>query len=77
MLAVKYGVEMRGWRTMPMRVTHGCSLWKVTIAGWDNFHSYILFDVGNGNKVQFWHDKWCGDRLLKEMFPLLYECSRY
>jgi hypothetical protein len=74
---VKYGVERRGWHTRLMRVTHGCSLWKDTIVGWDNFHSYILFDVGKGNRVQFWHDKWCGDRPLKEMFPLLYECSRY
>jgi hypothetical protein len=26
--------------------------------------------------VHFWHDRWCGPRPLKVMFPLLYECSR-
>jgi hypothetical protein len=75
-LAAKYGVEGRGWCTRPVRGTHGCSLWKEIMAGWDNFHSYIFFDVGTGNRVQFWHDKWCGDRPLKDMFLLLYECSR-
>ncbi len=70
MLVVKYGVEGRGWRTRPMKGTHGCSLWKGSIVGWDNFHSYILFDVGNW--VQFWHNKWSGDSPLKEMFPLLF-----
>ena len=32
--------------------------------------------MGQGNRVRFWHDRWCGSRPLKEMFPLLYECSR-
>jgi hypothetical protein len=66
-LAAKYGVEGRGWCTRPVRGTHGCSLWKEIMAGWDNFHSYIFFDVGTSNRVQFWHDKWCGDRPLKDM----------
>ena len=32
--------------------------------------------MSKGDTVQFWHDRWCGDRPLKEMFPLLFECSR-
>jgi hypothetical protein len=32
--------------------------------------------VGKGDTVRFWHDRRCGDRPLKEMFPLLFECSR-
>ena len=75
-LTAKYGVEGRGWGTRPIRGSHGCSLWKGIMAIWDIFQSYIFFEVGKGNKVQFWHDKWCGDRPLKDMFPLLYECSR-
>jgi hypothetical protein len=27
-LVVKYGVEGGGWRTKPIRRSHGCSLWK-------------------------------------------------
>uniref|UniRef100_A0A2N9IY74 Reverse transcriptase domain-containing protein n=1 Tax=Fagus sylvatica TaxID=28930 RepID=A0A2N9IY74_FAGSY len=59
-------------------------LWRRVVAikygiergGWEEFSSHILFDVGNGVRVHFWHDRWCGSRLLKEMFPLLFECSR-
>ena len=73
---VKYGVEGGGWRTKPIRRSHSCSIWKGIMAGWDDFSTYINFDVGHGNRVRFWHDRWCGSRSLKEMFPLLYECSR-
>ena len=46
------------------------------MAGWEDFSTYILFDVGQSNRVCFWHDRWCGSQPLKEMFPLLFECSR-
>jgi hypothetical protein len=25
--------------------------------------------VGDGSKVRFWHDLWCGDTALKDAFP--------
>ena len=25
--------------------------------------------MGNGERVKFWHDKWCEDATLKEAFP--------
>ena len=46
------------------------------MAGWEDFSTHILYDVGQGNRVRFWHDGWCGSRPLKAMFPLLFECSR-
>ena len=75
-LAAKYGVTGRGWCTRPIRGSHGCSLWKGIMAHWDLFQRYIGFEVGKGNKVRFWHDNWCGDGLLKDKFPILFECSR-
>ena len=76
MLVVKYGVEGGGWRTRPIWGSHGCSLWKGIMAGWEAFSTTNQFDMGKGDKVWSWQDKWCGDRLLKEVFPLLFECSR-
>ena len=73
-VVVKYGVEGGGWRTKAIRGSHGCSLWKGIMAGWEDFSTHILFDVGVSNRVRFWHDRWCGSRLLKDMFPLLFEC---
>ena len=75
-LSAKYGVKGRGWCTKPVRGSHGCSLWIGIMANRDIFQKYIVFEVGNGNKVQFWYDKWCGDSALKDRFPLLFECSR-
>ena len=75
-LAAKYGVTREVWCTRPVRGSHGYSLWKGIMANWDVFQKYIVFEVGKGDKVRFWHDKWCGDHSLKDDFPHLFECSR-
>ena len=31
--------------------------------------------MGEGNRVRFWHDPWCGPTPLKELFPSMYDCS--
>ncbi|KAL7183910.1 hypothetical protein ACSBR2_026144 [Camellia fascicularis] len=31
--------------------------------------------VGNGNRIRFWTDRWCGDICLKYDFPLLFNLS--
>jgi hypothetical protein len=66
-LVDKYGVEGGGWITKRSRGPHGCSLWKNIMVGWDDFRSYIGFDVGMGNIVLFWHDNWCTNLSLKEV----------
>ena len=32
----------------------------------------MVFVVGNGRRVRFWLDKWCGDESLKDTFPSLF-----
>jgi hypothetical protein len=31
--------------------------------------------AGLGNRIQFWHDNWCGNVPLKTQFPVLFACS--
>jgi hypothetical protein len=31
--------------------------------------------VENGSKVRFWHDLWCGDIALKNVFPDLFNIA--
>jgi hypothetical protein len=31
--------------------------------------------AGLGDRIRFWHDKWCGDAPLKTIFPVLFACS--
>ena len=50
-------------------------LWKGISMGSKRFLHYIHLKVGDGSQVQFWHDIWCGDQLLRMAFPDLYICS--
>jgi hypothetical protein len=47
-------------------------LWKNIIKGWGNFSSFTRFEVRDGTKINFWHDKWCEEVALKVAFPILF-----
>ena len=55
---------------------YGVSVWKFIRKGWDTFHSHCSFLVGDGQRVKFWHDWWCGDRALNATFPELFTISQ-
>jgi hypothetical protein len=40
------------------------------------FCSHIRFELGNGSKIRFWDDVWCGEMTIKEAFPVLYGIAR-
>jgi hypothetical protein len=49
---------------------------KVNRAGWDSFSSHLTFKVGDGSRVRFWLDAWCGDQPLRDRFPELFRLAR-
>ncbi len=67
----KYGCARGGWFSNPVNSPYWVSLWKTISKDWPSFKRFISFDVGDGSRVSFWHNVWCGDRTLKEMFPTL------
>jgi hypothetical protein len=67
-LVAKYGSVWGGWRSGDIFGTHGVGLWKFICKGWQTFRSHFRFDLGEGSKICFWDDVWCGDRALKEAF---------
>ncbi len=74
-VAAKYGEGRGGWTSNLPRGSYGCSLWRHIRKGWEVFSSHVGFEVGLGTRISFWHDNWCADRPLKDLFPGLYRCS--
>jgi hypothetical protein len=35
----------------------------------------VRYDIGDGTKVLFWHDVWCGERLLKLVYSALFNVA--
>ena len=46
-----------------MRRSFGVGLWKAIRRGWDVIGDNLVYSVGNGTRVRFWKDKWCGPSL--------------
>ena len=44
-------------------------LWKNIRLGWSRFARTVSPAVGQGTKVRFWLDWWCGEDILKDVYP--------
>ena len=75
-LCAKYGSLGGGWCSKAGTGPYGVSVWKFIRKGWDTFHSQCSFLVGDGQRVKFWQDWWCGDMALSAAFPELFAISR-
>jgi hypothetical protein len=51
-------------------------VWKYIRKCWVSFSRFTRFVVGDGSKIIFWHDLWCGDTALKVAFPTLFGIAR-
>ena len=74
-ICAKYGEEEGGWRSHVVRGSFGVGLWKAIRRGWDVIGDNLVYSVGNGTRVRFWKDKWCGDDPLCTSFPSLFAIS--
>ena len=59
-----------------MNGPYGVGLWKYSSQGWSSFSSQILFDIGDGSRVKFWQDWWCGESSLIDRYPALFRFCR-
>ena len=74
-ISAKYGEEEGGWRSCVVRGSFGVGLWKAIRRGWEAVGNNLAYAVGNGRRIRFWEDKWCGDDKLCSLFPSLYAIS--
>ncbi|KAG2705579.1 hypothetical protein I3760_05G061600 [Carya illinoinensis] len=51
-------------------------LWKSIRMGWGEFVKHVKFKVRDGSRIYFWHNIWCGESALKNVFPSLFQIAR-
>ena len=59
-ISSKFGVASGGWSTGDIRGGYGTGLWKEIRKEWPLLFQNATFYVGNGRKIRFWKDIWCG-----------------
>ncbi|RVW48620.1 Transposon TX1 uncharacterized 149 kDa protein [Vitis vinifera] len=71
-ISTKYGEEGGGWISCEVREGYGVGLWKEIRKEGVLMFKNISFIVGDGRRVKFWKDIWCGNIPLCEAFPSLF-----
>jgi hypothetical protein len=69
---VKYESLSGGWCSKEVGGSYGVGVWKCIRRRWADFANHVRYEVGDGSKVLFWHDVWCGEQLLKNLFLELF-----
>jgi hypothetical protein len=72
----KYGSMRGGWCSKEVGGSYGFGVWKSIRRGWDAFATHVRYEIGNGSKILFWHDVWCGEIPLKTLFSELFLIAR-
>ena len=67
----KFGESSGGWHTCDLRGGYGTSLWKEIKKEWPSFFQNSVFVLGDGSRINFWKDVWCGEEALCARFPAL------
>lgn len=72
----KYGQGNHLWFPKEVQsLLMGFGVWKGIRKRWELFKRFIRFDVGNGDSVRFWRDRWSGDVELWRVFPSLFNIA--
>uniref|UniRef100_A0A2N9GKR1 Reverse transcriptase domain-containing protein n=1 Tax=Fagus sylvatica TaxID=28930 RepID=A0A2N9GKR1_FAGSY len=72
----KYGSLWGGWCSKDTRGPYGVSLWKNIRKEWESFLKHLFLQVGNGERIRFWRDHWCGKEPLKKTYQDLFSIAR-
>ena len=75
MISSEYRVEEGGWYSREVRDVYGVGRWKEIKKEAAALKELFQFSVGDGRRVCFWKDIWCGSEPLKMAFPNLYNLA--
>ena len=71
----KFGESIGGWHSRDLRGGYGTSLWKDIRKEWFLFFQNAAFVIGDGRRINFWSDVWCGGEALSDRFPTLFNLA--
>ena len=71
-IKLKYGTEVGGWFTNAPRGSYGVGLWKEISKESEQLKNDSFFELGDGYRIKFWEDVWCGETPLRVSFSSLY-----
>ena len=74
-ICCKFGESIGGWHTRDIRGCYGTSLWKEISKEWLFFSQNAVFTLGDGRRINFWKDDWCGEEALCNRFPNLFNMA--
>ena len=74
-ICCKFGESIGGWHTRDLRGGYGTSLWKEIRKEWPDFFQNAAFVLGDGRRINFWSDVWCGGEALSIRFPTLFSLA--
>ena len=76
-ISIKFGEENGGWNTSDIRGGYGTGLWKNIRKEWLSLSQNTSFSLGNGRRLGFWKDSWCGEIALCNTFPTLFNLAAH
>ena len=71
----KFGETNGGWHTCDLRGGYETSLWKEIRKEWPSFFQNMVFSLGDGRRINFWKDVWCGEEALCSIYPSLFNLA--
>ena len=74
-ISSKFGESFDGWHTRDLRGGYGSSLWKEIRKEWPSFFQNAVLSVGDGRRINFWKDVWCGEEALCSKYPSLFNLA--
>ena len=75
MINRKYGELIGGWNTGDIRGGYGIGLWKDIRKEWHTLSQNVVFSLGDGRRLRFWKDIWCGEVALSNTFLNLFDMA--
>ena len=74
-ISKKFGEMHRGWCSGEKRDSFGRGLWKEIRKDWTTILNNGKFLIGDGRRVYFWKDIWCGEEALCKSFSTLFNMA--